>query len=109
MFGGTGFLGLGGTGFGNFVTNTSNTLQSAVSRGAEFVSRLPADLIEAGESLGGQIFDTQGQTQQQFIQQGRDFQAKQAGGNAGQFINDNFGIIAFAGAMLALVAVLSGK
>lgn len=109
MFGGTGFLGLGGTGFGDFITNTTNTIESAVSRGAEFVSRLPNDLISAGQNLGNQIFDTDAPTQQQFIEQGREFRAQQAGGSFGSFINQNFSMIAFFGAFIALVAMLSKK
>jgi hypothetical protein len=109
FFGGNGFLGLGGTGFGNFVENTANSLSSAVQSGATFISRLPNELIQAGEQLGGRIYDTSGQTQQEFINQGRDFTARQTGGNVGSFLNNNFGMLAFFGGVLALIAVLSKK
>lgn len=109
MFGsGNGLFGLGDTGFGRFVNRASETVGGALESGAEFIARLPNELIETGENLGNSIFGG-GRTQDEFVDQGREFQARRAGGSIGSLINNNFETIALFGALLAAVAIFSNK
>lgn len=106
MFGGTGFLGLGGTGFGDFVTNAAGTIESAVQKGATFISRVPNILTEAGQYAGDVIYNQDGKVQSEFIEQGRQFESGRTGANVGQFFNENFEMIALFGGLIALVMIL---
>lgn len=110
MFGGTGFLGLGGTGFGDFVSNVSFDIEKGLEQTTDFISKLPSEIIEIGEGLGQRIFGVgSSPTAQRFEQEGREFQQSRIGSQAGDLIGGNIEKILLFGGLGIAVFFLSGK
>ena len=101
LFGGSGFLGLGGTKFGETATNIFEEGADFVGDATKFAVSLPNRLIDLGESLGNKTFDTSGETAQQFKKEAVEFKSRQAGANVGKSFS---GVLNFLSNNILLVA-----
>lgn len=100
LFGGSGFLGLGGTGLGDTATNLVEGAQGVIQDITEFRLELPNKIIDFGERLGESTFDTSSQTAQKFQNEALEFKSRQAGTSIGgvfnqalQFITNNLVLV----------------
>lgn len=84
LFGGTGFLGLGGTGVGDTVESIFSGAEKVLESAAKARIELPNKVIDFGKELGNQTFDTSADTAQRFKDEALRFRAQQAGGSIGQ-------------------------
>jgi len=98
LFGGSGFLGLGGTGF----SRTISTLGNDVNKVVDFTTSLPNKLSKAGYDLGNierNFFQKSGQTAATNLKQN-------AYSQKGATIGQNFGnLFSSNGFILALLAI----
>lgn len=88
-----GFLGLGNTGFGNFIGDIWEGAGDIVDRGSEVLGDLPGDVQNFADQLANTIYGApqraqQSETAQEFEQEAREYYAGQTGRQIGQQANN---------------------